>query len=163
MRKSISYISNVFFFLMSRKMDSKKTLTCHVCGSSDKVRVTMTAVCCKNCRLFFRVYMNKPRKWEPCNSDCGHCRFCRLKKCLSIGLKFTEGKRKYFKPGNFSEDEVNDILINGNVEIAKVTEHEDRGQPCSVCQRPRSPNAKKEVYKPKGSCNLCHKFYYVSG
>ena len=140
-------------------MDTKNMLTCYVCNSLKKVTVTSTAVCCVNCRGFFLTYMKKPRKWEQCNSGCGVCTFCRLKKCLSIGLKFTEGQRKYYKPRKYSEEEVNDILINGNVEIARVTEREDRGQPCSICQRPRSPDARGDEYQSHGSCNLCAYFF----
>ena len=138
------------------KMDSSNTLTCGVCNSPDKVTVTLTIACCAKCRQFFIINMKKRFKWKPCISKCDACRFCRLEKCLKIGLKFSEGYRKNYKPQKYTADEVKDILINGNVEIAKVTENEDRGQPCTVCQKPRSADVK---YQSGGSCSSCYGFF----
>ena len=138
------------------KMDSTNTLTCGVCNSPDKVTVTLTTSSCSKCRQFFIIKMKKRLRWKPCISKCNACRFCRLEKCLKIGLKFSEGYRKNNKPQKYTADELKDILINGNVKTAKVTKNEDHGQPCTVYHKPRSADAK---FQSGGSCGPCYGFF----
>ena len=139
-------------------MEFTNILRCNVCNSTIKVTKTLTIACCVHCRNFFRENMKKRLKWKPCKSNCDACCFCRLKKCLKIGLKYSErGRGGKYIPSSFTDDEIEEILINGNVEIAKVSENRTRG-PCSVCHKQRAVDS-MEAYRSNGACNSCYVFY----
>ena len=59
-------------------------------------------------------------------------------------------------PRKYSEEEIKDILINGNVEIAKTAECSYHPS-CTVCQKPR--DAKLVTHRPQGVCESCYKFH----
>jgi len=115
--------------LLSRGSSPKPVRECGVC--SDKATgLHYGIISCEGCKGFFKRAISNRRIYrcvqgdESCQmsrKDRNRCQFCRLKKCLHVGMNrkairedgMPGGRNKYTGPVNYSPEEVGDIL-NGS-------------------------------------------------
>lgn len=126
---AVSHLSNASNALIQQRpqaMEEKPIRQCGVCY--DKATgLHYGIISCEGCKGFFkraisnrRIYrcVNGDEQCQMSRKDRNRCQFCRLKKCLQVGMNrkairedgMPGGRNKYTGPVNYTEEEVGDIL-----------------------------------------------------
>ena len=106
-------------FFRSEPMSFEVNKKCQICNKPRQSKKSSAVLSCDVCRKKFRRFTTKPWKLTPCVKECvldwkkrGNCTYCRLKRCLTVGMATGDGFRATKK---YTDEEMNDILVNRNV------------------------------------------------
>jgi len=144
-------------------LDEKPIRQCGVCY--DKATgLHYGIISCEGCKGFFkraisnrRIYrcVNGDEQCQMSRKDRNRCQFCRLKKCLHVGMNrkairedgMPGGRNKYTGPVNYTQEEVGDILTGreyANLPALPSTQS-PRNQSLPIMNTPHKPEGNNSL------------------
>ncbi|CAG5096146.1 Oidioi.mRNA.OKI2018_I69.XSR.g14490.t1.cds [Oikopleura dioica] len=144
----------------------KPARQCGVC--SDKATgLHYGIISCEGCKGFFKRAISNRRVYRCVNGDdnCkmsrkdrNRCQFCRLKKCLQVGMNrkairedgMPGGRNKYTGPVNYSEEEVENILT-GREYASLPSLSSPASKPSITAPKTTLPNSQSTTLQTKAS------------